>query len=487
MKALDRGQTPYVATPDTTDEVGFVQVDADGVARDARSTFAGIAGAVAATVAVDPSLSSRYVTAVNARGYGAVGDTTTDDTAALQAAITACPEGGTVFIPDGTYTITTALSVTKAMTIVGEGQYTTIIRAVGVSGIIVAQGVTSVKITDLEIARSVRHTTTPNASIGIQVLGVTGSRPRNHVYEDVYIDGFQTAMETNWLWASSFRNFRAGYGQIGLYANGLSVNNMMTHCSIGCDASSGSRGIIIGDGTNATEGWIIGDSLVDSAEIGIEGVGATHCKVHDCIIDHNVNTGVIVRNGTGVMGTNWDIIGNYIAMGPGTGDSGIALNNATANSQNRGCRVIGNLIFVYSGATCSKGIKALAAESKYHTIMGNTIGDSGTGFTTNDIDAAYDHDITIAANMCRSAITNNIAGGTQVASNTGTHYYARAYQRFTYGKITMTYDQAVPTTGTWNRGDVCWNVTASAGGAPGWVCTTAGTPGTWKAMANVVA
>ena len=63
MKALDRGQTPYVATPDTTDEVGFVQVDADGVARDARSTFAGFAGAVAATVAVDPSLSSRYLPA----------------------------------------------------------------------------------------------------------------------------------------------------------------------------------------------------------------------------------------------------------------------------------------------------------------------------------------------------------------------------------------------------------------------------------------
>lgn len=68
MKALDRGQTPYVATPDTTDEVGFVQVDADGVARDARSTFAGIAGAVAATVAVDPSLSSRLVVRPTADG-----------------------------------------------------------------------------------------------------------------------------------------------------------------------------------------------------------------------------------------------------------------------------------------------------------------------------------------------------------------------------------------------------------------------------------
>jgi len=44
---------------------------------------------------------------------------------------------------------------------------------------------------------------------------------------------------------------------------------------------------------------------------------------------------------------------------------------------------------------------------------------------------------------------------------------------------------AAPTTGTWKRGDIVVNTTPSAGGTPGWVCTTAGTPGTWKAMANV--
>lgn len=84
MKALDRGQTPYVATPDTTDEVGFVQVDADGVARDARSTFAGIAGAVAATVAVDPSLSSRYAARPCVWFSGATGNyVSTPDAASL--------------------------------------------------------------------------------------------------------------------------------------------------------------------------------------------------------------------------------------------------------------------------------------------------------------------------------------------------------------------------------------------------------------------
>jgi len=44
---------------------------------------------------------------------------------------------------------------------------------------------------------------------------------------------------------------------------------------------------------------------------------------------------------------------------------------------------------------------------------------------------------------------------------------------------------AAPTAGTWARGDRVWNTTPSSGGPPGWVCTTAGSPGTWKAMANL--
>lgn len=44
---------------------------------------------------------------------------------------------------------------------------------------------------------------------------------------------------------------------------------------------------------------------------------------------------------------------------------------------------------------------------------------------------------------------------------------------------------APASTKAWNRGDICWNSEPSAGGDPGWICTTAGTPGTWKAFANI--
>jgi hypothetical protein len=46
---------------------------------------------------------------------------------------------------------------------------------------------------------------------------------------------------------------------------------------------------------------------------------------------------------------------------------------------------------------------------------------------------------------------------------------------------------AVPTTGTWSLGDIVYNNAPTAGGFLGWVCTTAGTPGTWKTFGAITA
>lgn len=55
---------------------------------------------------------------------------------------------------------------------------------------------------------------------------------------------------------------------------------------------------------------------------------------------------------------------------------------------------------------------------------------------------------------------------------------------FIRGKVAST---AIPTSGTYAVGEVLWKSNAVAGGIPGWVCTTSGTPGTWKTMANLAA
>ena len=45
----------------------------------------------------------------------------------------------------------------------------------------------------------------------------------------------------------------------------------------------------------------------------------------------------------------------------------------------------------------------------------------------------------------------------------------------------------LPAAGTWQVGDIIWKATPSAGGFIGWVCTTGGTPGTWKQFGTIQA
>ena len=51
----------------------------------------------------------------------------------------------------------------------------------------------------------------------------------------------------------------------------------------------------------------------------------------------------------------------------------------------------------------------------------------------------------------------------------------------------QTTGSAAPSTGAHARGEIVWNVAPSAAGYAGWICTTAGTPGTWKQFGAIEA
>ena len=51
----------------------------------------------------------------------------------------------------------------------------------------------------------------------------------------------------------------------------------------------------------------------------------------------------------------------------------------------------------------------------------------------------------------------------------------------------ITWDSAAPTTGTYAAGDIVYNSAPAASGTIGWVCVTAGTPGTWKTFGAISA
>jgi len=66
-------------------------------------------------------------------------------------------------------------------------------------------------------------------------------------------------------------------------------------------------------------------------------------------------------------------------------------------------------------------------------------------------------------------------------SNPVAPFYVQ-YDRMVLNGQSVLYLSAAPTTETWRRGDIVYNTAPSSGGYVGWVCTAAGTPGTWKAF-----
>jgi hypothetical protein len=88
---------------------------------------------------------------------------------------------------------------------------------------------------------------------------------------------------------------------------------------------------------------------------------------------------------------------------------------------------------------------------------------------------------TTATSVAISALAGSpmrIAGNTYGASVTKS-YTAGA------GERVEQYDTAFPATGTWRVGDIVWHSTPISGGNIGWVCTVAGTSGTWKAFGTI--
>lgn len=85
--------------------------------------FEVLVGGVAVSIRAALSTVGGLVYNVTSTVYGAIGNGTADDTAAIQAAITACNAagGGIVWFPEGTYRTTSALTLSDKVSLVGPG------------------------------------------------------------------------------------------------------------------------------------------------------------------------------------------------------------------------------------------------------------------------------------------------------------------------------------------------------------------------------
>jgi hypothetical protein len=149
-------------------------------------------------------------------------------------------------------------------------------------------------------------------------------------------------------------------------------------------------------------------------------------------------------------------------------EKGNQLNNASGND----ISVLGttqNLIV--SGNSFSQNSDSL---SKYCVNVGpsvdgiiisnNNFYKAVTGaINLDDFGGSFDN--VIATNYFASGITTRISGSRSATTIAGN---------------IVGYAAAAPTTGTFKQGDIFFNTGATSAGFAGWICTVAGTPGTWK-------
>lgn len=111
------------------------------------------------------------------------------------------------------------------------------------------------------------------------------------------------------------------------------------------------------------------------------------------------------------------------------------------------------------------------------------LGGNGFALAANIIDSSASGLAAERVNLLGSMLRN---GSQYHARDKGTRGSLEIYNKTTglWGQ-TMPALSTAPTTGIWNRGDVVFNMFATAGVRVGWICTFAGTPGTWEPFGQV--
>jgi hypothetical protein len=317
------------------------------------------------TGSVATNVQDKLAQYVSVKDFGAVGDGTTDDTAAIQAAVDAA-ENAELYFPAGDYKITSSIAIPGRITIRGAGVRQTLITCYACDGFIIPAGTGFITMTDITISQDVRFTTTPNTYVGISINGSPSSQCFSHTYRNVFVDGFQEAFYAGSVGSTVFDKCAAAYSQKGLTFTGQCLNNTVIACGFGEQDSGantpsvGSYGIKAGDNAGSIEGLMITNNLIFGVERGIWVNGGIDILASNNILDMLKEFGFLMQSSASYPCINNVINGNYIAFNFAGSDAGVYLaNNLPAfDDQNRGTNVVNNEILAYSGgsATLNYGI-----------------------------------------------------------------------------------------------------------------------------------
>jgi hypothetical protein len=449
----------------------------------------------------------------NILDYGAVADynTTTgvgtNNAAAIQAAINSMSSsGGAVFIPAGKYRIDSSLTIPFGVSMFGEGGSVSTIYPRSCNGLnfnSASYDNGCMFYQDFGLQGAVGSTANWAAVESILPPGgVVSVDSRDGLnFSRLRIRDFNQGFIINNTWQCSFRDLQISKVNqafnFGTYALNHNVCNNTIIFESG-DSFSGTAnefGVIM-DGTGCEGIHVIGNVIYGFNSDIVIG-SAIFVNILDNDLEANVNG---IRYAT--VSNIFNIKDNYIQVDDaGAGDAciyGLGLGSVIQSQVN----IEGNVCIATGTVPAGIRINGAANTNQFHhRITGNHF----TGITTNDIQLNSPGQCFVENNRCvSSAPTNSIYIGTVIEAPVyiGYNYFAKLLfvditANYTGGLLILENNaesgvylprkqSAVPTTGTWRVTDVVMNSVPTSGQPAGWVCSVAGTPGTWLAMANLV-
>lgn len=449
----------------------------------------------------------------NILDYGAVADydennpgSGTDNSAFIQAAVDAVYAKGTyqkgaVYIPAGSYKIESSIDVPYGVSIFGDGGTASVLFAEDCDGL---------------------NFTTYGYQIGsmfYEDFGLTAVNGTNRV-------AILTLTNASTMDGLYFHRLRFYGWNKCIY---LSSN---WNCTISeCVGQNINQGVTIAEGNGEAIGIRIINNRFTKAAGGlgaandyainllntVKFVESVHILANQIFgFSRNVSIGRCYFSN--IVGNDFSGSGNVIQFDTPTGGCTVQNNFIEVNGAS-GCGIyipsVGSQDNTFRTEIRNNNIQATGGSSPVGIDIGqgggsfqwNIVVDNNTvnGFATADIRLVAGGYTTISNNRCisssatQSMVLDTVTGGSVSVENnrcvkvitllTPTDY--------TSGKLLFsgnvenntfqaTKQSAAPTTGTWRVTDIVWNSAPASGQPAGWICTVAGTPGTWAAMANLV-
>jgi hypothetical protein len=377
------------------------------------------------TGAVTYTVQSKLRQYVSVKDFGAVGDGTTDDTAAIQAALNAAPS---VLLPAGTYKVSAQLNLNANNTLFGDGMYISKIQATAALlnlNVLSANDVSNVEISSLGVYGTVGSL--PNTAIFIQ--NSSNSKVLNNYVQDishvgVNLNGRDTGTGGCYnceVAGNIIKNVSGATGWgIGLFKD---IHQCNIHDNFILDC--GAYGIVVDDGTagdanpfvcsnNLINSNIIFTTTTNMWGIGIEG--SVDCVVQNNYIEIISTYGIDIAEGNSVTVNQSQrnlITGNNIRCKASVVTTGIRMlggNNNIISDNQISDGDIG--VFITIGTLTTMFGNVIRGNSFY-----NSAAASGTNKTSILVGTSYLNGLSIAGNFVYSSGQYGIyiQGGTNVS------------------------------------------------------------------------